>query len=622
MRLVRRRFDKNGEGEVSLIPEVMEDMWHCYNLISINDFIKASTVRKIQMESSTGSKDSSRVRTSLTIQIEGVDFDTSSGVLRLKGRNVTENKYVKMGAYHTLDLELNQKFTLAKRQWDIIAIDRIEKACNPVHSADVAAVVMQEGLANVCLITEAMTLVRQRIEPPIPRKRKGDVSQYEKGMQKFFDQTMQAILNPNHINFSVIKCLIIASPGFVKDQFMEYVLAEAVKKDIKVILDNRSKFLLVHSSSGHVHALNEVLKDPTVSNRLSDTKATAEVKALEAFYAMMNDDPLRAYYGYKHVKRAAEKDAIDTLLISDELFRARTIMTRKKYVELVEEVQKSGGRIHIFSSAHVTGEQLGKLSGLAALLRYPMEEDDDDDDEGTEDNDIREMEEELERERDEREKQRAKIEQDFKESHNFDAGDEDDEDVMEDGNIQGDSEIFQLNSNQSGNHEDASEFYPQREVLNEKGKQKAIPVQNQQSQKGAGKNKPNSPPSSSASASSSSLTSGKTQNQNQNQSKTQTQTQQNKNQSQNQNIFKSPSSSSIQGNSKASTSPNSSSNNSGKANNNKANGSAATRPNSSSSSSSSTASGKAASKGKAKPKYDEDEDGDYADEYDDYYDNY
>lgn len=167
--------------------------------------------------------------------------------------------------------------------------------------------VMQEGLANVSLITDSMTIVRMRIEPQIPRKRRGDVTQYEKGMSRFFEQILQAVLNPNNVNFAVIKCLILASPGFVKDQFKDYMMKEAVRRDLKIILDNQSKFLLVHSSTGHVHALNEVLKDPTVVARLSDTKAAGEVRALDSFYNMMNEDPLRAYYGYKHVKRACDQ---------------------------------------------------------------------------------------------------------------------------------------------------------------------------------------------------------------------------------------------------------------------------------------------------------------------------
>lgn len=64
---------------------------------------------------------------------------------------------------------------------------------------------------------------------------------------------MQAILR--HINFDIVKCVLIASPGFVKDQFFEYMFQQAVKSDNKTLLENRGKFLLVHSSSGFKHSL-------------------------------------------------------------------------------------------------------------------------------------------------------------------------------------------------------------------------------------------------------------------------------------------------------------------------------------------------------------------------------
>lgn len=85
-----------------------------------------------------------------------------------------------MGAYHTLDLELNRKFSLKKQEWDSVSLERIEMSCDPIKSADVAAVIMQEGLAHVCLITSSMTLVRAKIDVTIPRKRKGFVQQHEK----------------------------------------------------------------------------------------------------------------------------------------------------------------------------------------------------------------------------------------------------------------------------------------------------------------------------------------------------------------------------------------------------------------------------------------------------------
>ncbi len=65
----------------------------------------------------------------------------------------------------------------------------------------------------------------------------------------------------------------------------------------------------------------EVLTDPAVTARMADTKATAEVRALENFYTVLQTEPSRAFYGLKHVTAANEAQAIDTLLLSDNLFR-------------------------------------------------------------------------------------------------------------------------------------------------------------------------------------------------------------------------------------------------------------------------------------------------------------
>lgn len=53
----------------------------------------------------------------------------------------------------------------------------------------------------------------------------------------------------------VVKCILVASPGFVKDQFIAYLFKEAVRQDNKILLENRPKFMLVHSSSGHKYSL-------------------------------------------------------------------------------------------------------------------------------------------------------------------------------------------------------------------------------------------------------------------------------------------------------------------------------------------------------------------------------
>lgn len=52
---------------------------------------------------------------------------------------------------------------------------------------------------------------------------------------------------------------------------------------------------------------------------------------------------------------------------------------------LVESVLDSGGTVHRFSSLHVSGEKLGQISDIEAILRFPMPEVDEDDDDSASD---------------------------------------------------------------------------------------------------------------------------------------------------------------------------------------------------------------------------------------------
>ena len=387
MKLLHKYIDYHDKsGKVSLIAEDGEDMWHTYNLLQIGDQLQASTFRKVQQESSTGSVSNNRVRTTLTIKIEAIDFDSKGCTLHVKGRNVEKNRFVSMGSYHTLDLELNRKFVLCKSYWDSVHLDRINIACDPSHTADVAAVVMQEGLANVCLVLSSMTLIKAKVEVPIPRKRRGHTDQHDKGVIKFFDAIVQAILN--HINFDVVKCVILASPGFLRDQFYQHLFSEALKTHNKLLIDNKSKFVRIHSSSGFVHSLKDILTDKLIAPQIADTKAFEEIKALDDFYKKLQNDSDRACYGLKHVIKANKADAIEVLLVTDGLIRSHDIAERKLLVEIVDSVKSSGGSVKMFSSMHSTGIQLTQMTGIAAIMRFPVPGIDDVMDEDSDDSDF------------------------------------------------------------------------------------------------------------------------------------------------------------------------------------------------------------------------------------------
>jgi protein pelota len=292
-----------------------------------------------------------------------------------------ENKHVKLGAYHTLDLELNRQFSLTKSTenggsgWDSVALETVKEACKTDKEGAVPAVVMQEGIANICLITEHQTILRQRVEVAVPKKRAGRSGDHDKGLQRFYAVVLETL--KRHTDITLPRPLLLASPGFVAEGFKKYVLDQASTKNEKAVLANARNFVVVHSSSGHLHSLNEVLASPEVLAKLSDTKYARETNLLSQFEAMLRQDDGRAWYGKREVERAVDKGAVGpgggVLMISDSLFRSQEIGERKRWVGLVDRVKDGGGEARVLSSAHESGKRLEGLGGVAAMLNYPLE---------------------------------------------------------------------------------------------------------------------------------------------------------------------------------------------------------------------------------------------------------
>jgi protein pelota len=393
MRLLKSQIEqKTGAGFATLLPEEPEDMWHVYNLIQENDRIRAKAVRRVSKVNDAGSTSSQRIALDLTIAVTSTEFDIGSGQLHVAGKVASENEHVKMGQHHTLDLELNRKFTLEKADgWDSVALEMLKEACDTDRRAELWAVVMGEGTANICIITEHQTILRQHIEVPVPRKRKGGADGHTKGMDKFFSTTLSTLLRQIDItstsNTQQGKTLplLLASPGFVAQAFLQFMKAEATRTTNKPLLALVPSVIIAHASSPHVHALGDILSSPAITTKLSDTKYARETALMDKFTTLMRQDDGRAWYGPREVERAVDKGGVGrgggVLMINNALFRAQNVAERRRWVKLVDRVREvEGGEVRVFSSLHESGKRLEGLGSIAAILTYPIEDLDEVDD--------------------------------------------------------------------------------------------------------------------------------------------------------------------------------------------------------------------------------------------------
>lgn len=370
--------DKTSSGFVVVQAEEEDDMYHLFNLICVGDEVEATSMRNVVTESQSGSRNKSRVVTKITIQVENIDFDAEQCSLRLKGTNVKENEHLKLGQYHTLTLEMNRPCEIKKERWDSINLEMLSDLMEPTKGAELAMVVMQEGLANVYVVKAALTKNCAKIERTLPKKRQQGNQAYDTAVAKFYGDIFEAV--KKHINFEVVKVVLVGSPGFLNEEFLRYMQERAVREECTVLIKNKAKFVKAHTSCGHKRAVEELLGNPELAAQVGDVKAAGEARALQTFYAMLSADPDRACYGVEQVMRAAEQLAVEELLITDTMYRASDFAVRNRFVQLIEAVKLSGGRVFQFSSLHCTGEQLNMYTGIAATLRFPLPEVDEDDD--------------------------------------------------------------------------------------------------------------------------------------------------------------------------------------------------------------------------------------------------
>ena len=70
---------------------------------------------------------------------------------------------------------------------------------------------------------------------------------------------LQAVVR--HIDFDAVKCVVLAGPGFVKDQVLTFLFDEAARRELRPLQLSRSKWVTCHASSAYKHALKEARRE-------------------------------------------------------------------------------------------------------------------------------------------------------------------------------------------------------------------------------------------------------------------------------------------------------------------------------------------------------------------------
>ncbi|MCE5338923.1 MAG: mRNA surveillance protein pelota [Methanomicrobiaceae archaeon] len=337
VRELRKRF-----GEIRLFPETLDDIWHLSHLVGPGDLVFATTFRSVEAATDKLRPEKVEKRpVRLGIRVEKVEFHQHTNRLRIGG--VIESG-VDVTAHHTLNVEPGFELSVI-REWRPVDCERIQRAVDASAYGVVHVVSVEEGEAQVYRL-------RQFGPEWVTTVTAGSSKGADTGTRSvLFEKTLDVLA-------AVTGPLVVAGPGFVKDEFVDYARAH--------VDDLAGRMVVVETRRIGRGAVQEVIGQGILERLLGDLHLAREVRLMDEVLLRIATEGAVAY-GIGEVRKAIAYGAAETVLVSDTLLRD------EEATAVIERAEHVNASVVVLSTEFEPGERLAALGGAAALLRYKIE---------------------------------------------------------------------------------------------------------------------------------------------------------------------------------------------------------------------------------------------------------
>ena len=231
------------------------------------------------------------------------------------------------------------------------------------NEATYALVAIDKGECTIGLLIGSSIKVIKNMTSTVPGKFKtgGQSAQRFERIRRdatieFFKRAADVLTN--ELTFmKELKGIIVGGPGTTKNNFVDgNYMNEDLKKKVLGVLD------ITYTSEFGLKELVDKAQEI-----LSDDEIMTERRILQKFLSTLGKDPNFVSYGYANTKLALEMGAVDDLILVDSEVDDAMID------ELSSIGESSRSRIHLVTDRTPEGVQMKGLTGIGAILRYPIQ---------------------------------------------------------------------------------------------------------------------------------------------------------------------------------------------------------------------------------------------------------
>ena len=339
------------QGLCALLIEFPDDLWTLRRLISPGDTVvtKSSRVSKREDEFSRPDR-GERVKVTIALRVEEVSLDSSVGRLRIRGR-ITEasDENVSTAGSHSVSITPGFGLTLRKEQWTPVDTTILESSKK--SGPRFLLVAMDRREAGVGLLSGSHLAILSTIESGASGKGGQEVD-----MEPFLKKIVGVLRN----SWRDGDVVAIAGPGHTKMALANRVAADPDLRKNQVVVEG---FDLAGSDG-----VRGLLKFEGFKRVASDSVLVKVQGILEEVIRRIAKGEGRVAYALPHVSAAAEAGAVESCLVSDDVFSRNA--DEEEVVRVLNTVEQKGGAVYLCDSSLESGKQVSSFGGIVATLRY------------------------------------------------------------------------------------------------------------------------------------------------------------------------------------------------------------------------------------------------------------
>jgi protein pelota len=317
--------------------------------------INGKTYRKVEVNE----KASERKQIFIEITVEKIEFKEFTDVLKALGKIMrSSDERVQKGEYHSFNLSINDEIAIIKK-WNEIDFDYLNKSSN--KDSNLMLVAADYGDAAIAYYHDYSIEYSTTLSEELGGKR--EITAYEKNKSEFI-KTLLSAINELAKNRQAKSVLIGATMSLI----------DALKPKIKEYdyLKNKSSFSKINY--GNKNGIKELINSGEAKKSIEKTQYYEQQIIINKLMELISKSK-NSTYGYKFVKEAIIKGAVEELIISTEFIKkAKENNFYKELDNLIKSSNELNANLSIVNSSSELGEQIDNLSGIAAILRYNLKE--------------------------------------------------------------------------------------------------------------------------------------------------------------------------------------------------------------------------------------------------------